>query len=69
MTITYLEAKQVEKLDPAVRKFRKFLSHIDTKNGADYDKILYFDPEFVDDEKNQQLFVSTLSAKIENLLK
>ena len=46
-----------EKTDPIVKKFRKFLGQIETKNGADYDQVLYFDPEFVDEDKLKQLVV------------
>ena len=53
-----------EKIDPIVKKFRKFLSQIETKNGADYDQVLYFDPNFVDYDKYHQLVVRNCVFKL-----
>ena len=51
----YFNLKETE--NQVVKKFQKFLGQIETKNGADYDQVLYFDPEFIDSDKYQQLVV------------
>ncbi len=53
--LKHLELVEVE--NTVVKKFQKFLGQIETKNGADYDQVLFFDPEFVDHDKHKQLVV------------